>query len=129
MPAPPLVWLALRIAGGRVLPLLLTAQRRQVEKRPHAAERLGAAVRREVRAEHLVAVAEKHAQAERLPILVDARLRRLRGTAEADVEVALERRVPRDLPPHAFPVRLDLLDRRTGDGGERGVARMQVREM
>src|SRR5436309_12027730 len=89
--APPLVRLGLRVAGGGVLPVLLTAQRCQVEEGPHAAESLDAAGRREVGAEDTVAVAKKDAEAERLAVLVDVRLRRLRRDAEVDVEVARER--------------------------------------
>src|SRR5262249_54773939 len=55
--APPLVGLRLRIPDRRVLPLLLSTERGQVEKGPDAAERLDAAVGREVGAENVIAVA------------------------------------------------------------------------
>src|SRR5213592_3975660 len=104
VPAPPLVRLRLRVPVRRVFPLLLPTQRRQVEERPHAAERLGAAIRREVRAEDVVVLSNEGAEPERLAVLVDALLRCLGSDAEVNVEIGLERRVPRDRPAHAVPV-------------------------
>src|SRR5437763_384492 len=117
------------VAGGRVLPVLLAAERRQVEERPDAAERLDAAVRREVGAKDVVAVSQEDAEPERLAVLVDVRLRRLRTDAEVDVEVALERREPRDRPPHPLPVRLDPGERGARHEREGRVAGVQVREV
>src|SRR5919198_1562666 len=129
VPAPPLVRRALRVTGRRVLPVLLPAERRQVEERPDAAERLHAALRREVGATDLVAVAEEDAEAERLAVLVLRRVGRLEARSEVDVEVVLEGRVPRDRPAHPRPVRLDLLDRRARYKREGGVARVEVGEV
>src|SRR5256886_6797362 len=94
-----------------------------------APERLDAAVPREVRAEDAVVVANEDAQAERLAVLVDVRLRGLGPSAEVDVEVALERRIPRDRPAHSLPVRLDLRDRGAGHQRKGSVAGMQVGEV
>src|SRR5204862_2402329 len=118
VPAPPLVGLRLRVPRRRVFPLLLPAQRSQVEEGPQAAERLDAALRGEVRAKDVAAAANEGAEAERLAVLVDVLLRCLRTDAEVDAEVGLERRVPRDRPAHALPVGLDLGDRGPGDERE-----------
>src|SRR5215208_7144628 len=127
--APPLVRLRLRIALWRVFPLLLAAERCQVEERPDTAERLDAARRREVGPKDLVALTNEDAEAETLAVLVraDARLRR-RGP-EVDAEVAPEPGEPRDRPPHPLAVRLDLFDLRPRHQSERRVARVQVREV
>src|SRR6266511_3240731 len=69
--APPLVGLGLRVPGRRVLPLLLTPERRQVEEGPHTAERLHATGRREVGTKDAVAAAQEDAEPERLAVLVD----------------------------------------------------------
>src|SRR5438552_6893377 len=60
VPVPPLVWLGLRVALGRILPSFLTAERRDVEIAPDTPHRLVAAVVNEIGAEHLVAVSEEH---------------------------------------------------------------------
>src|SRR5919201_6819733 len=127
--APPLVRLALRVSGGRVLPLLLSAERCQVEEGPHAAKRLDAAGRREVRAKNAVAVTEEDAEAERFAVLVCIRLRRLRRDPEVDVEVAVERREPWDRPTQALPVRGDLCERGAGHECKRRVPGVQVGEV
>jgi len=72
--APPLVGPRLRPPLGRVLPVLLPSQWRQVEKGPAAAQRLDTPPRGEVAAEDLVAVAEEDIEPE----------------ARGDVEVGLE---------------------------------------
>src|ERR1700757_2143450 len=59
MPVPPLVRRGLRIALGRVLPLLLASERGQVEIAPDAPHCFVAAVVDEVGAEYLVAVADE----------------------------------------------------------------------
>src|SRR5215216_3586963 len=56
---PPHVRRRLRIAGGRVLPLLLAAERGQVEIAPGAAHRLVAAAVDEVGPEDLLALADE----------------------------------------------------------------------
>src|SRR5256886_11282550 len=94
-----------------------------------APERLDAAVPREVRAEDAVVVANEDAQAERLAVLVDVRLRGLGPGAEVDVEVALEGRVPRDRPAHSLPVRLDLRNRGAGHQRKGSTAGMKVGEV
>src|SRR5215471_3283204 len=63
VPVPPAVRRGLRIALGRVLPVLLPSERGHVEVAPGAPQRLVAAVVDEVGAEHLVAVAEEHVRA------------------------------------------------------------------
>ena len=95
VPDPPLVRLVLRVALGRVLPLLLPTERGDVEVVPGVAHLLVAAGVDEVGAVHLVAVTDERVGA--VP-LVDA---------EVLVEV-VEHRDPGDvLPAHA---RLDPLD-------------------
>src|SRR5205823_1578244 len=129
VPAPPLVGLRLRVPGRRVLPLLLPSERGQVEESPHAAERLDAAMGREVRAEDVVAVVNEDAETERLAVLVDALLGCLGPDAEVEVEVALEGRMPRDRPAHSLPVVRDLRNRSPGDEHEGRVACVQVGEV
>src|SRR5215212_784268 len=70
--APPLVGLGLRVALGRVLPLLLAAERGDVEVAPRAAHRLVAATVHEVGPEDPVAVADERVGA--VP-LADAEVR------------------------------------------------------
>src|SRR6202158_5912763 len=60
VPVPPLVRRGLGVTLWRVLPSLLTAERRDVEVTPDGPHRLVAAAVDEVCAEHLVAVAEEH---------------------------------------------------------------------
>src|SRR5262245_56180800 len=87
---PPPVRRRLRVALGRVLPLLLAPERGDVEVTPGSAHRLVAAAVDEVSAEDPVAVADEGV----VPVpLVDA---------EVLVEVVGER-VPGDVPPaHAL---------------------------
>src|SRR5216683_7798610 len=59
VPVPPLVRRGLRVTLWRVLPSLLTAERRDIEVAPGGPHRLVAAVVDEVCAEHLVAVADE----------------------------------------------------------------------
>src|SRR5215213_412593 len=84
---PPAVGRGLRVALGLVLPLLLAAERGDVEVGPGAAHRLVAAAVDEVGAVHLIAVADERVRA--VP-LADAEIR---------VEVAGDR-VPGDVPAH-----------------------------
>src|SRR5919108_5749228 len=60
VPVPPFVRLGLGITLWRVLPSLLTAQRRDVEIAPDGTHGLVAAVIDEVSAEHSLAIAEEH---------------------------------------------------------------------
>src|ERR1035438_6670396 len=60
VPVPPLVWRGLGGTLWRILPSLLTAERRKVEVAPGGPHRLVAAVVDEVGAEHPLAVAEEH---------------------------------------------------------------------
>src|SRR5271154_314587 len=81
MPAPPGVGLGLRPTFRRIFPRFLPAERRQVEEGPDAAQRLDAALGREVGAiDPLAAVAQKHAQSVFLALV--------RRHAEVAVEVA-----------------------------------------
>src|SRR6266481_7976694 len=60
VPVPPLVRRGLGVTLWRVLPILLTAERRDIEVAPGGPHRLVAACVDEVGAEHPIAVAEKH---------------------------------------------------------------------
>src|SRR5579859_239391 len=60
VPVPPLVRRGLRITLRRVLPSLLTAERRDIEVAPDSPHRFIGAIVDEVCAEHLVAVAEEY---------------------------------------------------------------------
>src|ERR1700719_1303818 len=59
VPVPPLVRPALGIALRRILPLLLTPERRDVEVAPNGAHRLIAAAADEIGAEHALAVTDE----------------------------------------------------------------------
>src|ERR687895_1091168 len=114
---PPLVRRGLRVALGRVLPLLLAAERRHVEVCPRGAHRLVAALVDEVGAEDLVALADEGVGP--VPLV----------HAEVLVEVVRDR-VPGDLlPAHLRLPALDLRLGRARDEGERGVAGVQVGEV
>jgi len=97
--APPLIRRGLGIALGRVLPLLLAPERREVEVGPGAAHRLVAAVVDEVGAEDPLAVAEEGVRA--VPLV----------HAEVGVEF-VRNGVPGHLPAHprlpAVDLRLEL---------------------
>src|SRR5437868_13521497 len=60
MPVPPLVRRGLGVTLWRVLPTLLTSKRRDIEIAPDGPHRLIAAVVDEVRAEHLIALADEN---------------------------------------------------------------------
>src|SRR5215218_8327498 len=114
---PPHVARGLRVALGRVLPVLLTAERRHVEIGPDAAERLVAAGVDEVGAEDpVVVVAVEGVGA--VPLV----------HAEVRVELVRER-VPGDVPAHPRLPALDVRLRGTRDVRERGVACVEVREV
>src|SRR5688500_16334606 len=113
---PPLVGRSPRIALGRVLPLLLAPERREVEVVPGAPHRLVAAVVDEVGAEDPLAVAEEGVGA--VPLV----------HAEVGVEVVRER-VPRHLPAHPRLPTLDVRLRGARDERERRVAGVQVSEV
>src|SRR4029077_16706110 len=80
---PPLVGRRLRVALGRVLPLLLASERGDVEVAPGAAHRLAAATVDEGGAKHPIVVADEGVGA--VPL----------GDAEVGVEV-VGQRIPRD---------------------------------
>src|SRR5258708_37955492 len=88
MPVPPLVRRGLGVTLWRVLPSLLTAERREVEVAPGGSHRLVAAAVDEVCAEHLVAVADECIVA--VPLVY----------AKVHVE-AVGHGVPRHLPAHS----------------------------
>src|SRR5882672_5153574 len=68
--APPLIGRGFRPALGRILPILLAAERRQVEEGPGAAERLDAAPGGEVGAEDsALVIAQQDAEAEGLAVV------------------------------------------------------------
>src|SRR4051812_31957819 len=114
---PPLVRRGLRVALGGVLPLLLAAERRDVEVAPGGAEMLVAAGIDEVGAEDPVAVADEDV----VPVpLVHA---------EVLVEIVRDRVPGDELPPHARLQALDLGLRGARDVCERRVARVQVRRV
>src|SRR5215468_12579690 len=87
VPVPPLIWRGLGVTLRRVLPGLLTAERREVEVAPDGPHRLVAAVVDEVCVEYSLAVAEEHVVA--VPFI----------DAEVLVE-AVGHGVPRHLPAH-----------------------------
>src|SRR5215471_12202233 len=100
VPVPPLVWRRLGVTFWRVLPSLLTAERREIEIAPRGPHCFIAAVVDEVCAEHLVAVAEEHV----VPVpFIDA---------EVHVEVVCDR-VPGHVPAHPCLQSRDLRLRRT----------------
>src|SRR5215472_7474962 len=116
VPPPPGVRWVLRIALGRVLPLLLPPEHGHVQVAPGAAECLVAAVVEEVGAEHLVAVAEERIRA--VPLV----------HAEVGVEV-VGHRVPGMRPAHPRLQAGDVGLRRARGVGERGVPGVQVRDV
>src|SRR5215475_7040752 len=87
VPVPPLVRRGLGVTLWRVLPSLLTTERRDVEIAPGAPHRLVATAVDEVRAEYPLAVAEEHVVA--VPFI----------DAEVRVEAGGDR-VPGHLPAH-----------------------------
>src|SRR5262245_13237797 len=100
VPVPPLVRSALGIALRRVLPRLLTPERRHVEVAPGAPHRLVAAAIDKVGAEYLVAIADECIVA--VPLL----------HPEVGVETVCDG-VPRHLPTHSCLQALDVLLWRT----------------
>src|SRR6266496_1941896 len=113
MPVPPLVRRGLRVSLGRVLPGLLTAERREVEVAPCTSYRLVAAAVDEVCAEHLFTVAEKYVVA--VPFI----------NAEVLVE-SVGHRVPGHLPAHPRLETRDVPLGRAGGPGEGRVASIQM---
>jgi len=116
--APPSVRHSLWPTGGRILPVLLTAERGEVKERPNASERLNAAVGRKVGAINRVAILEKDAEAERLAFVG--------CDTEVHVEVAFGRGDPWDAPSHPLPVLLDIRQRRAGHQAKGGIPRVQM---
>src|SRR5215471_1394356 len=116
VPPPPGVGRVLRIALGRVLPLLLPPEHGHVQVAPGAAECLVATAVDEVGAEHLVAVAEERVRA--VPLV----------HAEVGVEV-VGHRVPGMRPAHLRLQAGDVSLRRPRGVGERGVPGVQVRDV
>jgi len=100
---PPLIRRGLRPAVGRILPVFLPAERRQVQKGPGATERLDAPPGSEVGAIDVVAIAQENAKTEGLV--------RVARHTEVDVEVAAGRGVPRHAPAHALLVTMDVRQR------------------
>src|SRR5450631_1381783 len=113
VPVPPLVRRSLGVTLWRVLPTLLTAERREVEIAPGGPHCLVAAVVDEVGAEHLVAVADECIVA--VPLV----------HAEVLVE-AVGHGVSRHLPTHSYLQPLDVLLWCARGVGERGVAGVQM---
>src|SRR5262245_44418178 len=109
VPIPPLVRRGLGVTLWRVLPGLLTAERRDIEVAPGGPHRLVAAAVDEVCAEHLVAVADECSLA--VPLV----------HAEVGVEACCDG-VPRHLPTHSCLQALDVLLWRARGVRERGVA-------
>jgi hypothetical protein len=64
--APPHIRRGLGRALGRILPVLLPAERRQIQEGPGAAQRLDAAPGSEIGAKDPLAIAQEDAEAERL---------------------------------------------------------------
>src|SRR5262249_6411866 len=89
VPVPPLVRRGLRVTLWRILPSLLTTERRDIQVAPDGSHRLVAAVIDEVRAKHLVAIEVERVVA--VPFI--------------DAEVLIEAvgdGVPGHLPAHAL---------------------------
>src|SRR3569832_706228 len=116
VPVPPLVGWRLRVACRRILPPLLAAERRDVEIVPGAAHLLVAAVVDEIGTEDAAIVAEELVGA--VPLI----------DAEVSVELISDRE-PRNVPAHMFLESHDVGLRRARDEHQRGVARVQMREM
>src|SRR5947209_585275 len=116
VPVPPFVRRGLGVTLWRVLPCLLTAERRDIKIAPGAPHRLVAAVVDEVRAKHPVAVPDECIVA--VPLV----------HAEIGVE-AVRYGVPRHLPTHSCLQALDVLLWRARGPRERGVAGVQMREV
>src|ERR1700678_1157882 len=116
VPVPPLIRWCLWVTRGRVLPLLLAAERSHVEVVPGAPRRLVATAVDEVSAEHAVAIAEKYVVT--VPFI----------DAEVRIE-AVEDGVPGHLPVHPRFQPRDV--RLRGAGGEHkgGVAGVQMSEV
>src|ERR1700722_1591506 len=116
VPVPPLIRWGLGIARRRVLPLLLAAERSQVEVAPRAPYCLIAAAVDEVSAEHAVAFAEEHV----VPVpFVDTEVR---------VE-AVGQGVPRHVPTHPRLQPRDIRLRGAGGEHQRRVAGVQMSEV
>src|ERR1700680_5102822 len=113
VPVPPLVRRGLGVTLWRVLPSLLTAERRAVEVAPGCPHRLVAAAVDEVCAEYPLAVAQEHVVA--VPFI----------DAEVRVE-AVGDRVPGHLPDHPRLQASDVRLRRARGVGEGGVADVQM---
>src|SRR5712692_10565199 len=116
VPVPPLVRRGLGVTLWRVLPGLLTPERRDVEVAPGAPHRLVAAAVDEVCAEHLVTVAEEHVVA--VPFI----------DAEVLVEAVCDG-VPRHLPTHPRLQARDVRLWRARGVGQGGVAGVQMGEI
>jgi hypothetical protein len=104
------------------------AERRQVEGAVRAEEYVEGALVRRVRVEDVAAVAKEDGEARWLTLRLDTARGFVQRDAEVIDEVAPERREPGEGPPQAPLARLDLRDRRAGDGGEGGVARGEVND-
>src|SRR6202790_752074 len=116
VPVPPLVRSALGVALRRVLPRLLTPQRRHVEVAPGGAHRLVAAAVDEVGAEHALAVTDERVVA--VPLI----------HPEVGVKAVGDGN-PRDFPAHPRLQARDVGLRCTRGIHEGRVARVQVGEV
>src|SRR5512133_3256877 len=114
VPVPPLVGRGLRIALGRILPLLLAAERRDIEVVPGASHLLVAAVVDEVGSVNLVAVAEEHVGA--VPF----------ADAKVGVKTVRDGVPGYHLPSHSRLLARDVRLRRARGEHERGVTRVQM---
>jgi hypothetical protein len=90
MTTPPLVRWGLRPSGGRILPLLLPSEWRQVEQDEAADDDLNASGIGEVGLENSISLSQKHAQAESFAV----------GSREAEIviEIRASRGKPRNTP-------------------------------
>ena len=119
--SPPVVGRRLRPSLGRVLPALLSPERHEVEEAPDGAKHLVAPSAGDVAAIDALVVAQEDAHGGFL-LLAD-------GDAKVGVEVAAERREPRNGPAHAPLVGRELLLRGPRHQRQRHVARVQMGEM
>src|SRR5437879_4306111 len=101
-----------------ILPFFLTAERSQIEKCPHAAQRLDTSGRGEISSEDIAAVAHEDTEAVRLALI--------RRETEVSVEGIAGRGDPWRSPRHARLVRLDIREWRTRHQRKGGIAGAQM---
>src|SRR6266850_2034952 len=107
MAAPPVIRRRLRPSCRRIFPILLPAERRQVEEGPWRAKSFDSTPIRKVRAIDAFIIAKENTQTKCLAVV--------RRQTEVNVEVTAERGKPRHSPTHAAPIAFNIRQRRSGD--------------